>query len=307
TQVLLGAGISCMFDGSFEDGNLRKDFNLEECAKGIASAVIAHQVSNFALAKLQNLDTERLKRGLLRLGIPQKEWTRFLRWVGIKNADHIAEGVEKSLEELLSGLKKVVPSDQWDKFVDDFGKDAAKLAKFDANPKLVDAWKKMDQLGADEALRRNPGTLDALSKTKGSRPDPSTYLSQKYIDGHLAKFDDGAVRFTSREAFDKYGTIGPVGGFVMPRSEFDKLLKETNKNLREVEKKLGLKEGYLGDDDTMILLIEKQDLNGIRMPSGNEGGADLDLWLPGGKTSGGVSEAVMDFSGKPPFTEINIQ
>src|SRR5690606_21568377 len=38
TQVLLSASISCMFDGSFEDGNLRKDFNLEECAKGIASA-----------------------------------------------------------------------------------------------------------------------------------------------------------------------------------------------------------------------------------------------------------------------------
>ena len=29
------------------------------------------------------------------------------------------------------------------------------------------------------------------------------------------------------------------------------------------------------------------------MPSGNEGGAN-DFWVPGGKTSGGVPEAVID-------------
>ena len=31
----------------------------------------------------------------------------------------------------------------------------------------------------------------------------------------------------------------------------------------------------------------------IRVPSGNEGGAN-ELWLPGGYTSGGVPEAVID-------------
>ncbi|WP_276131405.1 hypothetical protein [Photobacterium salinisoli] len=37
----------------------------------------------------------------------------------------------------------------------------------------------------------------------------------------------------------------------------------------------------------------------IRMPSGNEGGAK-GQWVHGGYTSGGVPEAVMDFSHNPP-------
>jgi len=163
----------------------------------------------------------------------------------------------------------------------------------------------MDDLGADEALRKNPGALDALSKPKGSRPDPSTYLDANYIANHLAKFDDGAVRFTSRNAFDNYGTLGPDGGFTLPKSELDRLLNETGGNMRGVEKKLGWDNGYLDGDDTMIVLIVKQNLDGLRMPSGNEGAVN-DFWIPGGKTSGGVSEAVMDFSGKPPFSEINL-
>ncbi|MDC9607377.1 hypothetical protein WDV76_14580 [Xenorhabdus griffiniae] len=42
------------------------------------------------------------------------------------------------------------------------------------------------------------------------------------------------------------------------------------------------------------------------MPSGNENGANQ-YWLPGGKTSGGVSEAVMDFSHKPNVQLIDIK
>lgn len=156
-------------------------------------------------------------------------------------------------------------------------------------------------------MRKNPGALEALSKPKGSRPAPRTYLDADYIANHLIKFDDGAVRFTSWKSLGDYGTLGPDGGFVMPKSEFYKLLKETNGDLRKIEKKIGLKEGYLDNDDTMIALIEKKDLKDIRMPIGNEGGADPELWMQRGKTSGGVSEAVMDFSGKPPYTEIIIK
>lgn len=42
-----------------------------------------------------------------------------------------------------------------------------------------------------------------------------------------------------------------------------------------------------------------------RVPSGNEGGANIN-WIPGGKTSGGTSEAIVDLSNKSiPYVPIN--
>ncbi|WP_318840425.1 hemagglutinin repeat-containing protein [Pectobacterium polaris] len=133
---------------------------------------------------------------------------------------------------------------------------------------------------------------------KGQRPDPSTYMSKAEMDAHLAKFEDGAVRFTSMSDVKKYGTLGPDNGFVMPKSEFDKLIKESSGNLRIIEKRLGLESGYLGNSNTGAFYIKRQDLKNLKIPSGNESGANQ-FWLPGGKTSGGISEAVMDFSHKP--------
>ncbi|UYA60524.1 Hemolysin [Pectobacterium sp. F1-1] len=139
---------------------------------------------------------------------------------------------------------------------------------------------------------------EIVNTPKGERPEPSTYMSKAEIDAHLAKFDDGAVRFTSMGDVKKYGTLGPDNGFVMPKSEFDKLIKESSGNLRIVEKKQGLESGYLGNSNTGVFYIKKQDIKNLKIPSGNELGANK-FWLPGGKTSGGISEAVMDFSHKP--------
>lgn len=59
-------------------------------------------------------------------------------------------------------------------------------------------------------------------------------------------------------------------------------------------------------NDVMIVHLETPSSYGLRMPSGNEGGTNQ-YWLPGGKTSGGVNEAVMDFSNSPSFTEIILE
>ena len=192
--------------------------------------------------------------------------------------------------------------------IDDTSSDLAKLfseTSAEERRTLIASWNKMLDLNADEMIRKNPKALESLSKPKGSRPEPNTYLESGYIATHLSKFDEGALRFTSRKAFEKYGTLGPDGGFILPKSELDRLLKETGGDLREIERKLGLGEGYLVGDDTMIVLIEKSDLSNLRMPSGNEGGAN-EFWIPGGKTSGGVSEGVTDFSSKPTFSEITL-
>jgi filamentous hemagglutinin len=69
-----------------------------------------------------------------------------------------------------------------------------------------------------------------------------------------------------------------------------------------MEQKLGLDAGSLTSGKTVALDIKPQDIKNLRMPSGNELGANSQ-WIPGGYTSGGVPEAVMDFTGVP-FTPI---
>jgi len=145
-----------------------------------------------------------------------------------------------------------------------------------------------------------------LAIPKLSRPNPNVYLKQSYINAHLAKFNDGAIRFCSRNSFNNYGTLGPDGGFVLSKQDFDEIILESNGNLRIIEERLGLDPNYLDGEDVMIVYIENPSSHELRMPSGNEGGAN-DHWLPGGITSGGVDEAVMNFSTLPTFQEITLQ
>jgi filamentous hemagglutinin len=154
--------------------------------------------------------------------------------------------------------------------------------------------------GVEVGINLSQSQIDSiLQAPKGQRPDPSTYMSKADIDAHLAKFDDGAVRFASANDVAKYGTAGPPnGGFVIPKSEFDGLIKQSGGDLRVVEKKLGLDSGSLSNGNTVALEINPKDMRNLRVPSGNEGGTN-NQWIPGGYTSGGVPEAVMDFTGVP--------
>lgn len=93
---------------------------------------------------------------------------------------------------------------------------------------------------------------------------------------------------------------------MLPRSDFDRIIAESGGDFRSVERRLGFDRGYLGDRDTMVVFIKRQDIKNIRIPSGNEGGAN-GQWIPGGYTNGRVPEAVMDFSHKPPITELKLK
>lgn len=196
----------------------------------------------------------------------------------------ISENIESSFH-VSENLESHHSVGRWDEII------------FIQSTELVDAWKKMDNLGADDAIRKNPGALDALAKKDAGEvvPDPSTYLDADYIANHLAKFDDGAVRFTTQSKIDNYGTLGGDEAFTMPKSEFDDLIVETGGDLAQVEQKLGLDAGELTGDNAVIAWVKKEDMGEVKMPSGNEGGAN-DQWIPGGKTSGGVSEGVSDLS-----------
>ena len=85
----------------------------------------------------------------------------------------------------------------------------------------------------------------------------------------------------------------------------DDVVKEAKGNMRVIEQKLGLEFGFLNDNDVMIVLIKKEDFINPRFPTGNEIGVN-NLWIPGGLTSGGIPELVMDFSLSSKFSEIKI-
>lgn len=157
-----------------------------------------------------------------------------------------------------------------------------------------------------ERLGIPPAKVQAIIDAgRGNRPDPSTYMSRDAISQHLAMFDDGAIRFGSRRSYNERGTLGPPGGFVMSWRQFEAVMEAADGDLRKVEVALGLEPGYLDSADTMVAFIERSDMTALRMPSGNEGGANP-FWLPGGFTSGGVAEAVMDFPPGLRFKKVDI-
>jgi hypothetical protein len=123
---------------------------------------------------------------------------------------------------------------------------------------------------------------------RGERPDPSTYISQNKIDEHLAQFEGGVTRFAVNAPT---GTVGPPGGtFVMPKMAADEIIAKANGDVATLEKLLALNPGTLGDNPVRI---DIPDPKGLRMPSGNEWGAN-NQWIPGGYTKEGIIEAIID-------------
>ena len=131
---------------------------------------------------------------------------------------------------------------------------------------------------------------EILSTPKGSRPDPTTYLSKEYIDSHLSHFQDGVTKIKSKAPVDTEG-VG-LGTFVMPKSVADDVIAQADGEVSKLEKLLGLNLGDLGTNPVRVDIPNPQN---IRIPSGNEAGAWPGYWTPGGYTKpGGVMEAVID-------------
>lgn len=149
---------------------------------------------------------------------------------------------------------------------------------------------------------------EIIAMPKGSRPDPSEYLSPDYIKNHLQKFNDGATRFMPASNLEKYGIAQRDGtSFVMPRNEADAMLEASGGNLRSMENELGLPEGFLDSNNLVRIDIADPGEYHLRMPSGNEAGAN-EQWIPGGVLPDGASEAVIHGGEIPPddYTVTNI-
>lgn len=150
-------------------------------------------------------------------------------------------------------------------------------------------------------VESNPAQLPITSKSKIEAamaakmadkpvPPPSEYLSQEYIDHHLAEFKDGSVY----KIIGGAPRAGPFGGdqlFVLPKSEVDAALLKSGGDPRKLEVLLGMDDGYLGDAPH---LLEFPNPKNLGMATGNEANAWKGLWEPGGFTKGGIKEAVID-------------
>ena len=154
---------------------------------------------------------------------------------------------------------------------------------------------------AEEIRYKNYWNEPILTIPKGSRPNPKTYVNSEYLTKHFAEFNEGATVIQTEWAYTNYSEANGFVGvpddntlFVMPAKYADKVIQNSNGNINYIEEKLGFPKGYFkyGGGLVRIDIKDLSDLN-LRLPSGNEIGANS-FWIPGGETSGGVPEAILN-------------
>lgn len=142
-------------------------------------------------------------------------------------------------------------------------------------------------------------TPDAVVSWKGDAPDPGDYLDADYISQHLSRFDDGASRIYFSDSLHTHGPgQSDQSTFVFPTAELQRVLDETGGDANLVADALGIeRKWFFGPDgnpvDVEIRHFDPSELTNLRMPSGNEAGAN-EHWIPGGFLPTGIPEAVID-------------
>ena len=149
----------------------------------------------------------------------------------------------------------------------------------------------------DKYFRRGMSRKGILMIPKGKRPAPETYLKRRYIRRHLKNFKAGASCIVSKELLERYhgDSIGKADNsqFIMMKSEMDSVLMRSHGDLSRIEHELGIPAGAWRHRVLVRIDIPKPKKLKLRMPSGNEIGANV-LWLPGGLLPTGYKEAVID-------------
>ena len=144
-----------------------------------------------------------------------------------------------------------------------------------------------------------------LRLPKGKRPAPGTYLKRRYIRRHLKSFRRGASCIVSKELLDRHGgdSIGKSDNsqFVMTKAEMDSVLLISHGDLSLIERELGIPPGAWDGRILVRIDIPAPRKLRLRMPSGNEAGANA-LWIPGGFLPTGFKEAVIDRIPKGRYT-----
>ncbi|MWP50413.1 MULTISPECIES: RHS repeat-associated core domain-containing protein [unclassified Gilliamella] len=112
-------------------------------------------------------------------------------------------------------------------------------------------------------------------------------------------FKSGASFLMTGNAYNDFvkgqAKVGrPDGQFVAPTNQINDLLKKANGDISVIEKGLGIPSGgWQGKGGLYKIDIPKPLEHNLRLPTSDLSGAN-ELFIPGGTTSGGIAEAVMD-------------
>ena len=140
---------------------------------------------------------------------------------------------------------------------------------------------------------------DVVKAGKGDRPNPTEYLDKDYIDRHLDQFANGGTHFYKKDSLDGYGpgnnmaADGSNTTYVFPTDQLQALMEQVD-SPEDLGEALGLGRDFFAGGDIVMRDFAPHELDGIRMPSGNEGGTDAEKWIPGGYLPSGIPEAVID-------------
>jgi hypothetical protein len=139
---------------------------------------------------------------------------------------------------------------------------------------------------------------------KPHRPETGSYISPKQEKEHLAQFENGVARIMTADALKKYGPGQKDGtSFVLPQWQLNEVLDYAKGDRGRLEDALGLQRGELGSAPLVLVTIPHPDKYNLRLPSGNEAGANQ-KWIPGGRlpkkaSAKGIREAIIDLGGVP--------
>ena len=159
-----------------------------------------------------------------------------------------------------------------------------------------------------KAFKKGHSKKEIVSIPKGNRPNPSNYLKWRYRHRHLRNFRRGASFLTQKQVLDKYGRamLGRQDGlFVMCKKEMDDLIQKADGQLIYIETELGIPAGMWENTEIIRIDIRRPKKLKLRLPSGNETGAN-ELWIPGGKLPNGYLESVINPVPEGKYTETKI-
>ena len=263
-------------------------------AKGLGDNVFSKlktygkQLDNLRPSKILSNSADALSDGLRHADTVLSEAAQNFR-LNIGLEPQLAEGVLSSGGGKLSHLADNLSA--FAKNLDGSVDDVVEANRFSSE------WHNLQKSFPDSVLseRQSEKIVNIKPSETIKRPDPEEYLSSNYIKEHNALFDKGVAAFAKNDYWiQKEGYFGrPDGAFVFPKDVAEAMVKEADGDPHVLEKLLGLDKGSLGNNPIMI---EPKEVENLRIPSGNEGGASGNVqWRPGGKTyPGGVPESVID-------------
>ncbi len=273
-------------------------------AKGLGDNVLSQiktygkQLDNLRPSKILSNSADALSDGLRHADNVLSEAAQNFR-LNIGLEPQLADGVLSSSGGKLSHLADNLSA--FAKNLDGSVDDVVEANRFSSE------WHNLQKSFPDSGLseRQSEKIVNIKPSETIKRPDPEQYLSSNYIKEHNALFDEGVAAFAKNDYWiQKEGYFGrPDGAFVFPKDVAEAMVKEADGDPHVLEKLLGLDKGSLGNNPIMI---EPKEVENLRVPSGNEGGASGNVqWRPGGKTyPGGVPESVID---RVPKDKLNIK